>query len=202
MTTESALRRTITTVASPGSGDFSMKKTVLTFGSIAGAVMAVMLAATAPFADQIGFDRMAVIGYTSMVLAFLMIYFGIRSYRDNVAGGHISFGKALQVGLSITAIAAVCYVITWEILYFTVAHDFIDKYAAYMIEKARAAGQTEAAVQKLTQDMADFKQMYQNPFINAALTFLEPLPVGIVMTLVSAAILRTKPGASAATQTA
>ena len=178
-----------------------MKKTVLTFGLIAGAVMSLMLAATAPFAEEIGFDRMLVIGYASMVLAFLMIFFGIRSYRDNVAGGYISFTKGLQIGLGITLIAALCYVITWELLYFTVLNDFVDKYAAYMIEKARMAGESDAAIAKLTQEMADFKVMYQNPLINAALTLLEPLPVGVVLTLLSAAILRKRPGSPNAART-
>jgi hypothetical protein len=180
-----------------------MKKTIVRFGLIAGAVMSLLFLATVPFHDKIGFGPIAMaIGYTSMVLAFLMIYFGIRSYRDNVAGGRITFGKALQVGLGITAIAGLCYVITWEFVYFTVMHDFMDKYAAYMIAKARAAGQSETAIQKITTDMAHFKELYENPLVNAAMTFLEPLPVGVLMTFLSAALLRSKRTASAAAQTA
>jgi uncharacterized membrane protein (DUF485 family) len=179
-----------------------VKKTVLVFGLIAGAILSVIMAATIPFADRIGFDRMLVVGYTSMVLAFLLVYFGVRSYRDDVAGGQISFGKAFQVGLGIALIACVCYVLTWLLLYYSVAHDFFDKYAAYIIEKARVGGKNDAEILKLTKEMADFKVLYQNPLINAGMTFLEPLPVGLVFTLISAALLSRKARTPAASQKA
>src|SRR6267142_2071831 len=95
-----------------------MKKTVLIFGLIAGAIMSLMMIATLPFMDKIGFDKGAIIGYTSMVLSFLVVFFGIRSYRDNLAGGSISFGKAFVIGILITAVACLCYVGTWEVIYF------------------------------------------------------------------------------------
>jgi Protein of unknown function (DUF4199) len=69
-----------------------MKKTVLTFGLIGGAILAAMMFATLPFMDKIGFDRGEIIGYTTMILAFLLVFFGIRSYRENVGGGQITFG--------------------------------------------------------------------------------------------------------------
>ena len=89
-----------------------MRKIVLTFGLIAGAVLSVMMLLTLPFMDRIGFDKGEIIGYTTMVLAFLMVYFGIRSYRDNVAGGSIGFGRAFLVGLLITFVASACYIAT------------------------------------------------------------------------------------------
>src|SRR5688500_19890895 len=98
-----------------------MQKTVLTFGLIAGAILSVMMLATLPFMDAIGFDRGEVIGYTTMVLAFLLIFFGVRSYRDNVAGGSVSFGRALAVGSLIAVVASVCYVVTWQIIYYKLA---------------------------------------------------------------------------------
>ena len=75
-----------------------MKKTVLTFGLLSGLVMSAMLVLTIPFMHQIGLDRGLVVGYASMLAAFLLVYFGIRTYRDNVAGGTISFGRAFTVG--------------------------------------------------------------------------------------------------------
>ena len=127
-----------------------------------------------------------------MVLAFLMVYFGIRSYRDNVAGGSIKFGRALLVGLLITAVAAICYVVTWEIIYYKVAPDFGDKYAAYAIEKTKRSGATDAQIALQTKEMMEFKEMYKNPLVNIAFTLLEPLPVGILFTLISAGILSRK----------
>jgi hypothetical protein len=169
-----------------------MRKIVLTFGLIGGAVLSVMMLVTLPFQDQIGFDRGAIVGYTSMVLAFLMVYFGVRSYRDNVADGRVSFGRAFTVGLLITLVTSCCYVATWEVIYFKLAPDFSDKYAAYAIDKARQAGATEAQIAARTKQMDEFKKMYQNPLINAAITLLEPLPVGLLFTLVTAGVLSRK----------
>ena len=112
-----------------------MKRTIIVFGLISGAVSSAMMLATVPFYDRIGFGTSGlVVGYTGMVLSFLLVFFGVRSYRDNVGGGQITFGKAFMIGLAITLISCVCYVITWEALYFTVLHDFPEKYAAYMIQ--------------------------------------------------------------------
>src|SRR5688500_7548370 len=94
-----------------------MKKTVVTFGLISGALSSGMMLLTLPLLDRIGFDRGAVIGYTGIVLSFLMVFFGIRSYREQ-AGGAITFGRGFTVGILITLISCVFYVITWEIIYF------------------------------------------------------------------------------------
>ncbi len=169
-----------------------MRKIVVTYGLIAGAILSAMMLATVPFMERIGFDRGAIIGYTTMVAAFLMVFFGVRSYRDNVAGGRISFGRAFKVGLLITAIATVCYVATWQLIYYQFTPDFADKYAAYAIEKARGAGATDAQLAAKVTEMAEFKEMYRNPLVNIGFTFLEPLPVGLLFTLVTAGVLSRK----------
>ena len=166
-----------------------MRKIVLTYGLIAGAILSVMMLVTIPFQDRIDFDKGAVIGYTTMVIAFLMIFFGVRSYRDNVAGGSVGFGRALGVGLLITAIASICYVATWQLIYYRLAPDFLDKYSAYTIEKAKTSGASDAVIAARTQEMAEFSEMYRNPLINVAITFLEPLPVGVVFAVVTAGVL-------------
>ena len=166
-----------------------MRKTVVTFGLIAGAILSIMMLATIPFMDSIGFDRGEVIGYTTMVLAFLLIFFGVRSYRDNVAGGSVSFGRAFAVGALIAVVASVCYVATWELIYYKLAPDFMAKYQAHSIEKARASGESQASIDKRVADMQRMVELYRNPVLNAAITFIEPLPVGLVFALVSAGIL-------------
>jgi len=177
-----------------------MKKFVLTFGLIAGAMMSVMMLITIPLQERIGFDHGEVIGYTTMVLAFLMVFFGVRSYRDRVAGGSVSFVRAFVLGLMITLVASACYVATWEVIYYKFYPDFGDKYAAHVLEKARASGATDAQLAVQTKQMEDFKAMYRNPLVNVAMTFLEPLPVGLVFTLVTAGALgrRRRPTAAAA----
>jgi hypothetical protein len=167
-----------------------MTRVVLIFGLLAGAVLSVMMVIQAAFIDEIGFDRGEIIGYTTMILAFLMVFFGIRSYRDNIYGGAITFWQAVRIGLLITLVASVCYVTTWEVIYYWFAPDFVEKYGAYVIEQARQAGATEQELAAKTAEMARFREMYKNPLINAGMTLLEVFPVGLVVTLISAAILR------------
>ncbi len=170
-----------------------MKKTILTFGLISGFLSSLMMVATVPFIDNIGFDKGEYVGYTAIVLSFLLVFFGIRSYRDNTANGQITFAKAFGVGISITLISCIFYVVTWEVLYFHVLHGFMDKYGAHMIAKLQASGASAATLQAKTEEVKKFKAMYDNPLINAAMTFIEPFPVGLVITLLSAAFLRKKP---------
>lgn len=165
-----------------------MRKVVLTFGLIAGGILSASMLLALPFRDQIGFDRAVVVGYTTMVLAFLAVFFGVRSYRDHVAGGTITFGKAFQVGLLIVAVATVCYVATWEFVYFKLAPDYGDAYAEHLVNKERKAGATEERLAALTREMADFREEYKKPLVNIAYTTLEPLPVGLLFTLIAAGV--------------
>ncbi|MGA2537486.1 MAG: DUF4199 domain-containing protein [Terracidiphilus sp.] len=169
-----------------------MKKTILTFGLISGAFTSIMMAVTVPFEDKIGYNHSLYLGYTLIVLSFLLVFFGIRSYRENNGNGQITFAKGFAIGISITLIMCFFYVLTWEIIYFNFMHDFMDNYAAHMIAKAKAAGATAAAIQAQIEQMKKMKQMYENPLYNAALTFIEPFPVGLVITLLSAAVLRKR----------
>lgn len=169
-----------------------MQKIVLTFGLIAGAVLSVMMFLTIPFMDSIGFDKGMLIGYTTMVLAFLMVFFGVRSYRDNEAGGQVTFGRAFKVGILITLVASCCYVASWQVVYYKITPDFMDKYSAATLEKAKSNGATEAELAVKTKEMAEFSEMYKNPLVNIGFTFLEPLPVGLLFTLVTAGVLSRK----------
>ena len=169
-----------------------MKKTILTFGLISGAISSLMMVATVPFMDRIGFDHGYVLGYTTIILSLLLVFFGVRSYRDNVAKGHITFGKAFLVGLAITVISCLFYVATWEIIYVNFMPDFMEKYGAHVIQKMQASGATAAAIQQQTEQIDKLKVLYKNPFMNMAMTFIEPFPVGLVITLLSAAVLRKK----------
>jgi hypothetical protein len=176
-----------------------MKKTVLKFGLLSGAVISVLFLLTLPFHDAIGFETAGlIVGYTTMVLGFLLIYFGVRSYRDNVAGGTVRFGRAFAVGALIGLVSSICYVATWEVIYFKFMPDFMDKYGAHVIEKARASGENEAAIAKRKEEMAKFATMYKNPAFNAAVTLVEPLPVALLIALITAGVLSRRPRSAAA----
>jgi hypothetical protein len=169
-----------------------MKKNVLVFGLISGALMALFMFTTMPFIDKIGLDRGYIVGYTGIVLAFMLVFFGIRSYRENVGGGTITFGRAFVVGILIAVISSICYVIAWQILFYGFMPDFFDKFAAHEIAKARASGATPEKIQATIQEMEQVKQLGSKPLLHAAFTFLEPFPVGLIITIISAAILRKK----------
>ena len=169
-----------------------MKKTVLTFGLIAGLIISVLMDGSLLLADKIGSGHSMALGYTIMVASFLLIYFGIRSYRDNILAGQISFGRAFTCGLLIALITTVCYVVTWEVLYFKFMPHFMDGYFAAQIHKVQTSGLDPATTAARVAAIERSQQLYQNPLVNMAYTVMEPLPVGLIMTLISAAILRRK----------
>lgn len=169
-----------------------MKKTVLTFGLISGLMISALMGGSLALADRIGSGHSMALGYTIMVASFLLVYFGIRSYRDNNLGGQISFGRAFSCGILITLITTVCYVAAWEIVYFNFMPHFMDSYFAAQIHQVQSSGLDPATAAARVAAIEHSQQLYQNPLVNMAYTFIEPLPVGVIITLISAAVLRRK----------
>jgi len=170
-----------------------MKKTVIVCGLIAGAIVTTMaLISTSVYCAKGDFDHGMIYGYASMIIAFSLILVGIKNFRDKYNGGVISFGKAFKIGLLITLVAATIYVIGWLIDNYFFIPDFADKYAAHIIDKAKASGASQAEINKQILDMANFKEMYKNPFFKVLLTYAEIVPVGLVVSLISALIFKRK----------
>ncbi|HZI62659.1 MAG TPA: DUF4199 domain-containing protein [Pyrinomonadaceae bacterium] len=170
-----------------------MKKIVLTFGLISGAISSVLMMGTMRFINQIGFDRGVMVGYTAIVLSFLLVFFGIRSYRENVGDGYISFGRAFQVGILIALISSLIYIVTWEIVFQNWLYDFPEKYTNYLIEQERASGASAEQIARTREEWNSTWELYRgNILVRAAYTFLEPFPVGLLITLISAVILRKR----------
>jgi Protein of unknown function (DUF4199) len=168
-----------------------VNKTVLTFGLISGLIMSLLMGGSLLLADKIGSSHSSmVLGYTIMVASFLLIYFGIRSYRDDTLAGQISFSRAFACGLLIALISSVCYVVMWEIIYFNFMPHFMDGYFAAQIHKVQSAGLDAATTAARVAAIEHSQQLYQNPLVNMAYTLMEPLPVGLLITLISAALLR------------
>ena len=174
-----------------------MKRAVLTFGLISGLIMSVLMGGSLLLADKIGSGHNSlVLGYTIMVASFLLVYFGIRTYRDNTLAGQISFGRGFACGILITLISSVCYVVMWEVLYFNFMPHFMDGYFAAQIHKLQSAGLDAATTAARVAAIQHSQQLYQNPLVNMAYTLMEPLPVGVLITLLSAALLRRKAATS------
>jgi hypothetical protein len=170
----------------------SVKKTVLTFGLISGAVSIGILLATVHYIGSTDFRKEDILGYTSIVLSALVVFFGIRSYRENAGAGQLTFLRGVAVGLLITLVSCACYMVTFQIIYFKTTPDIGEKYAACMVERVRASGASQQKVDEMAKQARSYKQMYDNPVTNAALTFAEVYPIGLVVSLLSAGILRKK----------
>lgn len=172
-----------------------MLRIVLVFGLISGAVASAMMWILTNLVGthEVDFDHGMLLGYATMVIALSLIYFGIRSYREN-NGGRITFMKGLRIGLLITLISAVCYAASWEVYG---DKDFVDKYTAYNIDKMKAGGASEAEVEAARIEGEQFAEMYRNFYIRFGMTLMEILPVGVIMTLISAAVLRKNSGDTA-----
>lgn len=167
-----------------------MKKIILVNGLIGGIIVSAVMA-IAVASGYSGTGGM-IIGYASMLIAFSLIFVGIKNYRDKHNEGVISFGKAFKIGILITLIASTLYVATWLIEYFFFIPDFGDKYAAEMVDNLKAGGASQMELDRKAKEMADFAAMYKNPFFNALITYTEILPVGLIVTIISALILKTK----------
>ncbi len=174
-----------------------MRKITLTFGLTAGAFLSVFLTVTLAMwnSGTLGFENGETIGYTGMLIAMSMVFFGIKSFRDNHMDGVIDFRKGFKVGILIALIASSMYVATWEVFAWVQPEEvtvFMNNYTEYMLDKAKEAGATQADLDQQRSDMAEFQEMYKNPLVRVGVTFVEVLPVGLLVTLISAAILRRK----------
>lgn len=170
-----------------------MKKVVLVNGIIAGLIVSTLMVLSTMYYKRTGeFENGMIYGYASMILAFIFIFVGVKTFRDKYNGGLISFGKAFKIGLLIALIASSFYVVTWLIEYFYFFTDFTEIYAADTLAKAKAAGASEAELAKQSAEMAKFGEMYKNPFFNAVMTYAEILPLGLLVSLISAFFLKKK----------
>ena len=174
-----------------------MKKIIIICGLIAGLIVTSMMLASisgcitgSDFEGSVG---SMLLGYSSMVVAFSLIFVGVKNYRDKYNSGAVSFGKALKIGLLITLVASTIYVIVWQIDYYFFIPDFYEKYSAHIIREMTAHGATQAEIQKQMTLNQSNGQLYRNPLFNAMFTYLEILPVGIIMSLLAALILKRKP---------
>lgn len=170
-----------------------MKNLILKYGLISGLISVTLMMATVLWVHHSGqLEGGEIFGYTGMLLSMIVVFIGVRVFRDQHRAGVITFGEAFKVAGLMTLISCVCYVIGWMIVYQFMMPDFLDHYMTSMISKMQADGVAEAEIQKATAEMQHYKELYKNPVYRAGLTFMEPLPVALLVSLLSAAILRRK----------
>lgn len=173
-----------------------MKKTVIVCGIIAGLISSSLFIGLMLLgkAGDMDFKHGMVYGFSLMALAFSLIFVGTKTVRDQ-NGGVISFGKAFRVGLLISLIASTIYVLVWMIdLHFFIP-DFAEKYGASMLNRLKLEGASEAAIASKMTEVAQFKKMYASPVFVILMTYVEILPVGLLVSLISALFMKRKPAA-------
>lgn len=171
-----------------------MKKIIWVHGIIAGIIMGAMFFVTAPLWDNgtMNMENGMWVGYTTMVIALSLVFFGVKSYRDNQRHGVITFGHAFKVGIGITIVASLLYALSWEVAYHTVSRGFTEEMTKSYIENMKSKATSEAEVQAVMADAAENKAMYENILFRFPMTLLEVFPVGLIVTLITAGLLRKK----------
>ena len=169
-----------------------MKKLIVIYGLIAGLIVTswMIIGMTNLFGSHI--QGSLLLGYRTMLVAFSLVFVSVKTYRDKQNNGTITFGKAFQIGIFITLIASSIYVLVWLVDYYYFTPDFFEKYSAHEIAKMKAAGASAAEIQKQTAANESYGKLYRNPFYNAMFTYMEILPVGLLVSLVAALVLKRK----------
>lgn len=175
-----------------------MKKTILVFGTISGVIISTfmgisMAVMSCGSGDEDGGTGSMIIGFTAMAVAFSFIFVGIKNFRDKQNGGILTFGKGFLIGFMISLIASTLYVITWAVEFHYFLPDFLDKYSAMQVKQLHESGITGAALDEALKNIETESYNYKhNPFFFAMYTYMEILPVGIIITLISALVLKKK----------
>jgi hypothetical protein len=168
-----------------------MKKIILTNGLIAGAIVSAWTVASISVCYKTAqFEGSIVLGYASMLLAFSLIFVAVKTYRDKYNGGVITFGKAFKIGLYIALVASTIYVIVWLIDYFFFVPDFMEKFVNHSLQKMREGGASAAEIREKTAEYAEQSKLYKNPLFTALFTYMEILPVGLIVSVITALILK------------
>lgn len=170
-----------------------MKQSVIKYGLIGGVILAFFMCITIPFMDENTESSHAeIIGFAGMIVAFATIFIGIIKYRNHSLNGTISFWKAFQVGFLISLIASTLYVVTWMILSEFFVADFMANYTENAIETVKESSLSDDKKMKKIADYENMAENYKNPLFKFFITYIEVLPLGILISIIAAVILRRK----------
>ena len=140
-------------------------------------------------------------GYLTMTIALSTIFIGIKTYRDDLLDGKINFGKAFKVGLAISLVASTLYVATWMVVSTTLNEDFATQYQEIVVRELEEKGATQEEIDKKVAEYQEFAELYKNPIVKAGVTYMEILPVGLIMSLIGALVFSRKNNTRRVTQT-
>lgn len=170
-----------------------MRNIIIKYGVIAGIIATLfMITSTLLHYDNPNFKNGEIIGYSGMLIAFIFIFVATKKYRDQQNNGAISFGQAFKIGLFITLIASTFYVVTWLIEFYFFMPDFMDKFITAALENAKAQGSSATEIAATAKEMEMYRAWYKNPLIVIFMSYMEIIPVGLFLTLVSSLVLKRK----------
>lgn len=170
-----------------------MKKNVWVYASISGVLIATFMAFSIGHCYNTGdYEGNMLLGFAAMFLAFSLIFVGVKNYRDKLNGGIITFGQAFKMGLFMALITSTIYVLAWMVLYYNYYPDFMEKFSAHSLEQMQSSGKSAQEIADARKEMEFWKSLYKTPFGVAAATYVEILPVGLVVALISALILKRR----------
>lgn len=170
-----------------------MNKIIIVCGLMAGLIVSTFMITSINSSYGSGMHSGSIwLGYASMLLSFSLIFVGVKNFRDKYNHGNITFGKAFMIGLYITLIASTIYVISWTIDYFFFVPDFMVMYTTQAIKEIKESGASAAEIQKKIAEINESAKLYDTPIGVILLTYMEILPVGLLVSLICALILKRK----------
>jgi 4-amino-4-deoxy-L-arabinose transferase-like glycosyltransferase len=167
----------------------TMKKNVVIFGLVMGAVLCIpWIIMVNMLYNNPEFKSNDFLGYAILVVIYSLIFVGIRNYRNKELSGIISFGKAFKTGALITLVAASFYVIAWLFCYYLFVPDFMEVFTRHMLYQCTS--EADRAAKAI--EMENYAKMYEQPLFVILLTYAEVIPIGLVVSLISALLLKSK----------
>lgn len=170
-----------------------MKAIILKNGLISGIIVsACMVYGTITCYNNPSVEPSMILGFAGMFIAFAFIFVGIGQYRTKIGNGFITFKHAFKIALFITLICSTFYVVTWLIELYVFIPDFMDKYTEHVLKTAEAKGASAAEMETKRVEMAEYSEIYKNPLGVIAFTYMEILPLGLIVSLIAALVMKRK----------
>ena len=171
---------------------FFMQKTILRFGLYGVAVMtSILLVEFFAFGTSYNWDVQEIVGYVTIILSLLFVFFGIRHWRDNYNGGRLTFGKGLLIGTLISLFPSLAFGVLTIIEMHFIDPDFSDKYYGHYVEKLKASTPGDKLPEALAKLEAE-REMFSSPIAQFGFMFLTVFLIGIVITVISSLVLQRK----------
>lgn len=170
-----------------------MIKNIITYGLISGIIISCwQVYSIAACYSRGDFDGNILLSYFIFILAFLLVFVAVRNYRDKYNDGIISFGKAFKTGLFTALLTSTIYAVVWVVDYYVFIPDFMDKYSAHVIHQTQNSGASAAEIAAKTKEINMMRKMYDTPVMVVLLTYMEVFPVGLIISVIAALVLKRK----------